>query len=629
MTSFSVSTLVSPALRVPISRLFGQALVILYRLIGDPSKSYTMIAPFLRDTGILPNRESLIHFSKLWSAVSPRVRVTSPAFGRPGSFFTMYLPSFVFCFSSMTSCSILRPETSEICLMITPSMSSPNEWPTEVSRSGSAMASLLLGHEAGAAAELRQPEDDELGWFHRSYSDLAEHLAGIDRPGRVRLAGAPEVERLARGQPEQRALAPLGDQERGDRAADLGPQCVVVRLEHDPLGAVENGLFEIVEQPADVEVPPCRVGGERAGAPHPDAAAGERAQAVDADRVEQVGLPPSDHRLERDRPTDDLVRRSLVHATGVVVAAPDPGHVPARRGEDVRPAGRVEDLDPRPVQGGELRVVAGDVDAPVLDLLGVQSGWRVEDGDPVPHQLAVRDHRLLHGLEALVVERALLVGAHQVGDGHHGDLLDRLKAAEAGAGGHVADVVVRLYRPRLLRCRLLGRGELHRPLLRPLQHTGRGHLLYPDRLGLRVDDSDHVLLVALGGGQPVELLSLTVADLHDQPEAAVRRVVPTRVGDLDGHLRRPAAAAALQRLHPVPAENGLRPGGQLLGRPAVDLAVRAAGADADHVAVAAAVHEVAVHRVRQVGARDELPERRGELAPVAHQGRFVHRAPLG
>ena len=61
---------------------------------------------------------------------------------------------------------------------------------------------------------------------------------------------------------------------------------------------------------------------------------------------------------------------------------------------------------------------------------------------PVAHQLAVRDHRQLHGLDGLLVDRALLVGAHQVGDADHGDLVDGLQTGEAGALGHVADVVV-------------------------------------------------------------------------------------------------------------------------------------------------------------------------------------------
>ena len=54
-------------------------------------------------------RDALTHCSKLLSDVSPRVRVTSPAFGPPGSFLMMYLPSAVFAFISITSCSIFKP----------------------------------------------------------------------------------------------------------------------------------------------------------------------------------------------------------------------------------------------------------------------------------------------------------------------------------------------------------------------------------------------------------------------------------------------------------------------------------------------------------------------------------------
>src|SRR3954449_7905859 len=131
-----------------------------------------MMAPPLRTLVILPNCESLTHDSKLLSAVRPRGRVTSPAFQRPGSFLMTYLPSAPFSLSSMTSCSIFRPLTSVMLLICTPWNSRPNEWPTELSRSGKAMCYVLsvlladgpglLADEAGAAGELRQPEDHEL-----------------------------------------------------------------------------------------------------------------------------------------------------------------------------------------------------------------------------------------------------------------------------------------------------------------------------------------------------------------------------------------------------------------------------------------------------------------------------------
>src|SRR6476620_11195735 len=194
------------------------------------------MAPPLRTSPILPNCESLTHFSKLWSEVSGRVRVTSPDFHLPGSFLIMYLPSGPFCLSSMTSCSILRPDTSVMDLIVMPSTSRPNEWPTELSRSGSAMSAPFLfvcvrglfGNQAGAAGELRQLEDHELGRFDRGDADLANDLARVDALGRVGLTVALDVEGLVRGEPEQRALAPLVDQERADGAADLRPQGVVV-----------------------------------------------------------------------------------------------------------------------------------------------------------------------------------------------------------------------------------------------------------------------------------------------------------------------------------------------------------------------------------------------------------------
>src|SRR4249919_1780817 len=142
-----------------------------------------MIAPPLRASGILPKRDDLTQSWKLLSPDRPRVSVTSPALGRPGSFLTTYLPSEVFCFSSITSCSMRRPLTSVISLMTTPSNSSPKLWPTLESRSGRAMDGYplweswwLLADEAGAAGHLRQPEDHELGRLDRGDADQAHDL---------------------------------------------------------------------------------------------------------------------------------------------------------------------------------------------------------------------------------------------------------------------------------------------------------------------------------------------------------------------------------------------------------------------------------------------------------------------
>src|SRR6478609_4126074 len=119
-----------------------------------------------------------------------------------------------------------------------PSISRPKEWPTDASATGSVMmfpfsdevgdAALLFADQAGAAGDLRQSEDDELGRLHRRDTDLADDLAGVDAFGRIGLAVALHEERLVGSQTEQRSLAPLVDEEGGDGAADLGPQRVVV-----------------------------------------------------------------------------------------------------------------------------------------------------------------------------------------------------------------------------------------------------------------------------------------------------------------------------------------------------------------------------------------------------------------
>src|SRR5262245_57683045 len=210
-----------------------------------------MTAPPLRASFILPKWADLTHFSKLLSLVRARVSVISPALGRPGSFLLMYLPSGELAFISMVSCSILRPDTSWMCLMTTPSISRPNEWPTGPFRSGRAMAStswLSLG-QGGAARELRQPEDHELGRLHRCHADLADELAGVDDLGRVRLVVTLDVEGFVGREPEQRALAPFVGEEGRDGAPDPGPEGVVVRLELDPLRAVQDRLLEVVEEP--------------------------------------------------------------------------------------------------------------------------------------------------------------------------------------------------------------------------------------------------------------------------------------------------------------------------------------------------------------------------------------------
>src|SRR5713101_6343539 len=222
-----------------------------------------MTDPPFRAPGMSPRWDFLTQSWKLVSPVRPRVMVTSPAFGRPGSFLLTYLPALVLCLSSMTSCSIFSPETSWICLMATPSISKPNDQPTLVSRSGRPMDRYLpswlrVGYgllgERRSAGELGEAEDHELGRLHGGHADLADHHAGIDRLRRVGLVVTLDEERLVRREAEQRPLAPFVHEECGDGAPNLRPEPVVVRLEDRPLRPPEDGLLQVVEEAADVDV---------------------------------------------------------------------------------------------------------------------------------------------------------------------------------------------------------------------------------------------------------------------------------------------------------------------------------------------------------------------------------------
>ena len=289
-----------------------------------------------------------------------------------------------------------------------------------------------------------------------------------------------------------------------------------------------------------------------------------------------------------------------------------PAMWPGRRHE-LRLAGqRVEDLDPRPVEGRVLAVVAGLVDPPLLDLLGVEPWRRVEDGDAVAHQLAVGDHRELDGLQALQVDHALLVHGHQVGDGEHRDLVDGLEAGEAGAVGGVADVVVGGH-ARRDRGGAAGEGGRARR-----RGRARPDLLDRDRLRLRLDHRRDVLL-ALRGRQVVERLDLPAAALDDELE---RALVGRRL-DVDGDV-----VAVRAGLEGGDLEGGLGLVGEL-ATSAVAVGHDAVGAHAHDVRGAAAVEEVAVDRVREVGALQELPERGRELVPVRDQRRRVGGAAAG
>src|SRR5262245_56719460 len=338
------------------------------------------IAEPLRRSG-LPPMTAVCQSHSSAAAVRPRLSVIVGVFGLPGSLPMKILPCSLTYGLSTISHSLEMPET-EVKFATTPTPSrSSSTLPcsrrsvvgTDASlrpfgqmslaaaapKSGAARGLLLDG---GAARELGDAEDDELGRLHWRDADVDDELARITRLGRVVLLVALDVERLLGGRPEQRTIAPNAQQERVDRSSNATPEPRVVRLEDDPLGALEDRFLDEVEQPADVQVAPGRVARQRPSAPDPDAPAGEGPDAVDPGWVQLVVLGLRDVQLERDRPANDLVRGRLVDAAGVVVAGPDAGQVAARRDVNGLAGERVEDLDPRPVERCVLAVVAGLVD---------------------------------------------------------------------------------------------------------------------------------------------------------------------------------------------------------------------------------------------------------------------------
>ena len=174
---------------------------------------------------------------------------------------------------------------------------------------------------------------------------------GVDDLGRVVLRVALDVERLARRRAEQRAVAPDAEQERVERPLDALPEVQVVRLEDDPLGALEDRLLDVVEEAADVEVAPRRIARQRPRAPDPDAPPGERPDAVDAGRVELVVLALGDLELQRQRAADRPRWPGALWTPRVSsLRAQMPAMWPLGGTSMPWRADRVEDLDPGPVE---------------------------------------------------------------------------------------------------------------------------------------------------------------------------------------------------------------------------------------------------------------------------------------
>jgi hypothetical protein len=225
----------------------------------------------------------------------------------------------------------------------------------------------------------------------------------------------------------------------------------------------------------------------------------------------------------------------------------------------------------------------------------------------------VGDDGQLDGLDGLQVEHAALVGAHQVGDGDHGHLVDRFEPAEPGALGHVAGVVLGddpIGDGRDGR----GCGQRDGALGRLRRGARADDLGEGDDLGPLGDGAHDVVLAALDGHVGV-LLDLLAVDLdgHGEP---VGGFAFGGVADLD------ADVVGLGGFD----GDGAQPADEGLGTRDRFGPIGSGGADADDIAVAAAVEEVAVDGVRQVAAFDELAEHPCVLAPVGDQGGVVHRS---
>src|SRR5215468_7664915 len=145
-----------------------------------------------------------------------------------------------------------------------------------------------LGRRVGG--ELTDAEDDELGWLDDGDADET------DQPPVVQIvlchgrAVAAHEERLLWLGAHQSIVLPLAVKEVPDGLANVGPGHLVVLLEDHPLGALFNGVLDVIEVAPRAQILPARVRADRARAPESDSAAGEEAEAIDADRVEHVLL---------------------------------------------------------------------------------------------------------------------------------------------------------------------------------------------------------------------------------------------------------------------------------------------------------------------------------------------------
>ena len=166
--------------------------------------------------------------------------------------------------------------------------------------------------------------------------------------GRGGLGVALHEEGLVRRRALERALAEEAHHEGADVQADLRPQRLVVRLEHDPLGAAEERLLEEQREAADRDVLPLRAGRRRrrraCARPRRRCRAG-RCAGVDAERVQHAVLAVGQLEVEPEDAAQIRLRagRRLPHAASASIRAIR--RRPRRSAPIVRfrPAGVVDD----------------------------------------------------------------------------------------------------------------------------------------------------------------------------------------------------------------------------------------------------------------------------------------------
>src|SRR5215831_16870561 len=133
---------------------------------------------------------------------------------------------------------------------------------------------------------LADAEDHEFSGSRRSDANETDQASVVEVVLCHRRPVAPNEERLLRLVAEQRASTPFIEQEILNRAPDVGPQAIVVRLKDCPLGPFLNRVLEIDQEPSHVDVLPFGIGTYRACAPHHDTATEEVADDIDPFAIE-------------------------------------------------------------------------------------------------------------------------------------------------------------------------------------------------------------------------------------------------------------------------------------------------------------------------------------------------------